>query len=464
MRLASVAWVFVLVVSCTQEPAGPSVPPKPQIVSTSVATNPHNVLSAIVSLRSHNADSALVRFHLAGIPFTNDSVSAVELIRADSAIIPVLGLLPSRRYIATVAVFGGGAIVVGDSLEFVTDNLPFDLPHYTASGGDPSPGYVVFGAGFYGLVIDNTGRVVWYRRFSEGAGLSFTAQANGRYATRTPTADPNDIEPWLEIDPLGNPTRELRCTGGLQSRPHDLIVNRAGDYWVMCDETRTMDLTSDGGVAGARVTGTDIQHVGADGAPLFQWSPFDHFAITDVDPSQRTGTAVNWTHGNALDFDVDGNLVVSFRNLNEITKINSTTGAVIWRLGGRRNQFDFQNPGAPSFTGQHSVRLSTAGLLILDNLGVQGDSRGERYTIDEPAHTALLSQSYHSTPGVVTQIGGSVQNLDGGRTLVSFGTAGRVEEYDPTGRVIWRIDGNPGYIFRAQRIRSLYAPGVGTSR
>jgi hypothetical protein len=28
--------------------------------------------------------------------------------------------------------------------------------------------------------------------------------------------------------------------------------------------------------------------------------------------------------------------------------------------------------------------------------------------------------------------------------------------------VVWRIEGNPGYVFRAQRIRSLYRPGGGT--
>ena len=67
-------------------------------------------------------------------------------------------------------------------------------------------------------------------------------------------------------------------------------------------------------------------------------------------------------------------------------------------------------------------------------------------------------------PGVVTQIGGSVQSLAGGRTLVSFGTAGRVEEFNAAGQLVWRIAGNPGHVFRAQRIRSLYAPGFGTAR
>ena len=101
---------------------------------------------------------------------------------------------------------------------------------------------------------------------------------------------------------------------------------------------------------------------------------------------------------------------------------------------------------------------------MMDNIGTPGESRSERYTVDEAARTARLALSYGSTPGVLTLIGGSVQSGAAGRTLVSFGTAGRVEEYDSQGRVVWRIEGNAGYVFRAQRIKSLYAPGVGTAR
>jgi hypothetical protein len=61
-------------------------------------------------------------------------------------------------------------------------------------------------------------------------------------------------------------------------------------------------------------------------------------------------------------------------------------------------------------------------------------------------------------------IGGSEQALPVGRTLVSFGTVGRVEEYNASGNVIWRIEGNAGYLLRAQRIQSLYGPGVDRPR
>jgi hypothetical protein len=446
---------------CLDAPVGITPPPPPVIDGAVVATNPHNVLSAVVSVRVRNADSVLVRVH----PAADGDVTPAMTPADDAASIPVLGLRPEQRYVLRLVAYGPGGTVIGDSVELTTGPLPPDLPRYTAGGVDPSPGYVVFAAGMYGLVIDNTGRVVWYRRFVNGPGLSFMAQPTGRYVARPSTPQAGDVEPWVEIDALGNETRTLGCARNLQSRLHDLIDEPSGSYWIMCDETRTMDLTAEGGVAEARVTGTVVQHVDTDGALLFEWNPFDHFAITDVEPAERTGANVNWTHGNAIDLDVDGNLLVSFRNLGEVTKIDTRTGAVIWRMGGRRNQFTFVDTPMPAFARQHGARSYASGaLVILDNVGNPSESRAERYVVDEAARTARLAHSYGSVPGVVTQIGGSVQPLPNGRTLVSFGTEGRVEEYDATGRVTWSISGNAGYVFRAQRIRSLYAPGIGTMR
>jgi hypothetical protein len=117
------------------------------------------------------------------------------------------------------------------------------------------------------------------------------------------------------------------------------------------------------------------------------------------------------------------------------------------------------------FVGQHGALVySPETLLLMDNLRDATQSLGERYFLDEKNMNAQVMRSYGSQPGVVTQIGGSVQALPRGHTLVSFGTAGRVEEYDSAGNVVWRIEQGAGYVFRAQRIMSLYAPGVGTAR
>jgi outer membrane protein assembly factor BamB len=457
--------VAVTVAACGSEPVGIDRSLLPAIPSAAVVPNIHNVLSAIVSMRVVRADSVKVRFRASDAPGGLDSVTPAVAVTADVATVPILGLLPSHRYVVRPVAYGNGTVIVGDALDLKTGALPPDLPEYTASGSDPSAGYVLFAAAQYVVVIDNTGRVVWYRHFPNGAGLNFMAQSNGHYVLRPPTPVASDVEPWVELDPLGNVVRTLSCASGLQPRLHDLMLERDGSYRILCDETRTVDLTALGGVRDARVTGTVVQHIGPTGDLLFQWSPFDHFEITDLDAAERRSATVNWTHGNALDVDADGNLLLSFRSLGEITKIDAKTGDVIWRLGGRRNQFEFLDTPTPAFSRQHGVRVCAPGtLLLLDNIGDPNESRAERYVLDEVTHTARLAHSYGSAPRVVTEIGGSVQTLADGRTLVSFGTAGRVEEYDASGRLTWHIEGNPGYVFRAQRIRSLYAPGVGTSR
>jgi hypothetical protein len=452
----------VTVAACLNDPGSAVLPPPPVIDGVRAAGSPANVLSVVVTVGVRLADSVAVRYGLAGASL--DSATPAVTPVADSALVPVLGLLPDTGYMLGVVAYDEGQ-TVAETLAFHTAPLPSDLPPYVASGSDPSPGYVLFAAGRYALVIDNTGRVVWYRRFPDGVGLNFEAQPTGRYYAHPPTPSQTDVEPWLEIDPLGNVARTFGCAGGLPSRFHDLIAQVDGSYWIMCDETRTMDLSSLGGAVDAKVTGTVVQHLSAEGALLFRWSPFDHFEITDLDPASRRGPNVNWTHGNALDLDVDGNLIVSFRSLSEITKIDTRSGVVLWRMGGLKNQFAFQDAPTPAFSFQHGLRLTGPGqLLLLDNLGDPAGSRAERYAYDGAQHTARQIGSYGSSPGVIASLGGSTQDLPRGHTLVSYGPAGRVEEYDATGQVVWHIEGNPGYIFRAQRIASLYHPGVGLPR
>ena len=453
---ASIATMLMLT-GCATEPG----PEPPAIDRADAARASVNVLSAVVTVQARFADSAFVRFgtlESGGL----DSVSPAVRMIDGSATIPVLGLLAGTAYALRVTAGGAGGTTQSEVLHLTTDVLPSDLPQYTAGGTDPSPGYVVFAAAGYGLAIDNSGRVVWYVRLADPATLNFEPQPTGRYYTRPTT--PTTPIPWLELDPLGNVTRSLGCARGLVPRFHDLIARPDGSYWIMCDETRVMDLSAEGGVTEARVTGTVVQHIGADQSVLFEWSPFDHFSIEDLEPADRSGASVNWTHGNAIDLDADDNLLISFRSLSEVTLIDTRTGAVRWRMGGRANQFTFTN-AMPPFEHQHGVRTAGRGqIMLLDNLGEPGSSRGERYAVNEEARMVALEASAIAAPATVAQLGGTTQQLPGGRVLVAFGNGGRVQEFDAAGTIVWEIHGDPGYVFRAQRIRSLYDPGSGFPR
>jgi hypothetical protein len=433
------------------------------ISQDSVVANSTNALSALVSAHVYLADSVIVRF---GVGALLDSATPAVRASSESAVVAVLGLLPAAKYRLRVEAFSNCSRAVGEMLSFETGPLPADLPAYTASGRGASPGYVVFAAGNYGLAIDNTGRVVWYRRFPNGPGLNFQPQPNGRFAARPPV--PAGVAGlWAEIAPDGSVTRALGCADGLQPRMHDVILQPDGSYWLLCDEIRTVDLSAQGKSSQAHVLGSGVQWRSAAGDLLFQWSPFDHLAIdlSVLDPPDLAGPIINWTHANALDLDSDGNVIVSFRNLSEVTKIDTRTGALMWRMGGLANEFAFENTSMPAFVHQHGVRVDGAGrLTLLDNLGEQSGSRVERYAYDVPFHTASLSDFQSSAARLVAQVGGSAQRLSDGHTLVSFGNADAVEEHDATGTLVWRLGGDPGYVFRAIRIRSLYQPGVGDPR
>ena len=452
--------VGIALAGCGDGVTGPTR--SPVLAEVAAAGGTGNVLSAVVSGRVLHADSVALRYGTRGGPLDGRTPSVVPM--DDRLELPLLGLLPNTAYELQVTAWGRAGTVAGERLSLTTGTLPDDLPSFRAGGSAPSPGYLAFAAGVYGLVIDDTGRVVWYVRFADGPSLNFQAQPNGRYVARPTTADPSDVEPLVEFDVLGAPVRRLGCARGLRPRFHDVLVGRDGSWWLMCDETRVMDLSAFGGVPAAEVTGTVVQHLDGSGALVFEWSAFDHFDITDLSEEERTGAAVNWTHGNALELDADGDLLVSFRSLSEVTKVDGRTGAVLWRMGGRRNQFHFGGAGPP-FLRQHGVRVTAEGdLLLLDNSGEAAGSRAERYVLDEAGRTARLAGVYAPAVAVRATLGGTTQHLAEGRTLVAFGDGGAVQEYDRHGSVVWQIEGDPGYVFRAQRIRSLYHPGVGDAR
>ncbi len=450
IRPYELGWAALLSIACGgTEPSAPPVR-APIIAAVSVAVNPDNVLSLLVHARVEEADSVAVRFAR-----RDDGTAAqTPTTRPVDDPVPVFGLWPETTYQLQLIAWGPGGTVTSDSFEATTGVLPPDLPRYTASGRDPSPGFVVFAAGRYGLAIDNTGRVVWYHAFPNGPGLNFMPLPPGGYAARPQGS------PWVVVDVLGGVTRSFGCARGLQARFHDAIMEQDGSVWLLCDEVRTADLSAVGGPAEARVSGTAVQKLDATGELAFEWSPFDHLGFTPFDRADLSGNSLNWTHGNALALDRDGNVLISFRNLNEIAKIDTRTGAVLWRMGGRATQFHFTDAAGVGFARQHGLRVARNGdLLLLDNLGDPAGSRVERHASDPERGVASLVRAYAPATQVAALLGGTTQELPNGHVLVAYGNGGRVEEYDAAGAVVWQIDGNPGYVFRAQRIKSLYAPG-----
>ncbi len=104
-----------------------------------------------------------------------------------------------------------------------------------------------------------------------------------------------------------------------------------------------------------------IQIVDADGHAEFSWN-----SRTDggVDPSESyvTRSAADYAHINSLQYLPNGDILASFRNLSQVMRIATTAhdgltpGQVIWRLGGKRNDFTFDDDPASAGTAPSTWR------------------------------------------------------------------------------------------------------------
>ena len=160
----------------------------------------------------------------------------------------------------------------------------------------------------------------------------------------------------------------------------------------------------------------------------------DHLPLDDFVPYALTANTFDQARGNSGFPDTDGNFIFSFPSTSEVMKVNRTTGEVMWRLGGRHNEFLFDEPAdelGNRFSFQHKVhRLANGNILIFDNGLTRKPqySRVVEYKIDETAKTCNKIWEYRHEPDIVTNFGGGAQRLPNGNTLVNWGMLGGVVE------------------------------------
>jgi hypothetical protein len=173
---------------------------------------------------------------------------------------------------------------------------------------------------------------------------------------------------------------------------------------------------------------------------------------------------LNFIHANAIDIDFDGHFLLCSRNLDEITKINRTTGEIIWRWGGSQNQFEFINDYP--FTAQHCIRsLGNNRYLMYDNgnyssqyTGTGNISRAVEYELDTVLMTAEKVWEFIHPDSLFTPSIGGAQRLPNGNTLINFGNlqlmnlGSIVIEVSPDNEIVFQLEyDNGGNLYRAHK-------------
>lgn len=279
------------------------------------------------------------------------------------------------------------------------------------------------------MILDREGKVVYFRSFPAGQNTGdFKLHDNGLMSYSRQGK-------YFLMDSTFNIVDSVSCKNGVNSDTHDMQILPNGNFLLLGFDNIQMDLSpyplfglnNVPGSATATVLSGVIQEQDPGKNVVFEWHASNHFLFDDVDEAWLTNpNLVDWTHCNAVEYDVDGNLLLSSRHFNEITKINRQSGAVMWRMGGNANEFTFLNDPM-MFKRQHDIRrINNGNITLFDNGdGNAGNpfhyASAKEYQLDETALTVQLDWSFVDNMTEYSTAMGNFQRRPGGNSLISYG-------------------------------------------
>jgi hypothetical protein len=137
--------------------------------------------------------------------------------------------------------------------------------------------------------------------------------------------------------------------------------------------------------------------------------------------------AVDVFHCNSIDWDSNGDLLVSMRDLDAVSLVSHETKKVIWKIGGTTYNKDgaahitVTGDALGGFFRQHDARFQPGGTVSMydDQTGKPGPSRGLLLSYDVDAGTAAVAWQYQGTGPVFSQ--GSLTILADGSHVIGWG-------------------------------------------
>jgi hypothetical protein len=425
---------------------------------------------AVATFTAQDADSARAWFTSSG---TDPRATPFFPVHDGNGYVVVTGLAPSTDYQIYIEARAGADSGVSDTSSYTTDALPDalkDIRIDMATGTFPS-GYIISEVAasdntLYAVAFDSTGKLVWYRHFPDYDQIGdFQQQPNGHYTIYLGTSTGHEPVPgeFDEFTTAGEITHKWSIPGSYYTDGHEIRfamqdTTVVAAYLFGYDQ-HELDMTGHGGGTSDLVSVHEIFRVTPDGSADLLFDAMDRWTPADFTSPPLTDRG-DMDHPNSLDFDGDGNLVVSWRSLGAITKHDATTGEVIWQLDGTKSDFTIEGDPLNGFSGQHFARMLPDEHILLYDNGTGHDpneSRPVEYALDTENKTATMVWDYVSPEKTYTTYMGSAQRLPDGNTLIGYSTAAIITLVDPNGTVLAKgskMDGGNSSIF----YRALWVP------
>jgi len=219
------------------------------------------------------------------------------------------------------------------------------------------------------------------------------------------------------------------------------------------------NLSAVGGPSGGAVTDSVFQEIDLKtGLVRREWHSLDHVPLSDSYSSPVQSTTAwpfDYFHINSIDQLAGETTLISARNTWALYELNTTTGQVALRVGGKHGEVKALNGAATAF--QHDATVQANGTIsVFDNGAtpkVHPQSRAIVVALEPKAKTDTLLADYeHSSPELSSSSQGSVQTLPNGDTFVGWGAEPYFSEFGAGGQLLYDAHWHGSYeSYRAYR-------------
>lgn len=295
------------------------------------------------------------------------------------------------------------------------------------------------------MILDPQGYNVWY-----GANPNSTMMTDFKYDSVTNNFLVIDRVLWNSqptiIDTNFNVLQQLTAVNATSIDSHDFKRLSDGNYAIFGISDSIFDLSAFtfNGTPGSSTTICKcniIEILDPSNNLIWEWNSCDYIHPSEgYDHYGYNAGNYDYAHFNSIHEDNDGHLLVSFRHLNAVVKINRIAGNIIWRLGGKLNDFTFTND--TGFSGQHCAERNPSGnISLLDNGNMSATpmtSRAVEYELDTSSWEVILQEEYtHSPPVYGPSTGSYYRSLN--NKVIDFGKVFRPEPSIVTANAINQI-------------------------